>query len=81
MISFRFSKIRTIKADDSSATNNDFSGISGKLNKHSNLQLLFRKLRKTLIINEMTEDVSSYLQKVINNILAHQYAYAKMSIN
>ena len=67
--------------DDSSATNNDFSGISGKFNKHSNLQLLFRKLRETLIINEMTEDVSSYIHKVINNILAHQYVYATISIN
>ena len=80
-ISLLFTKILIIKVDDSNAINNDFSGISGKFNKHSNVQLLFRKLRKTLIINEMTEDVSSYLQKVINNILAHQYAYAKMSIN
>lgn len=78
---FLFMKIRIIKVEDSSAPNNDFSGVSGKFNKHSNLQLLFRKLRKTLIINEMTEDVSSYIHKVLNNISAHQYVYVKISIN
>ena len=52
--------------DQDNTTHDTSSQHTGSYNNHRNLMMLFQKVRNILLSNESTEDVDSYVFKVIH---------------